>query len=163
MSPDGQLLLARFFRRDFNPQPDTTWQGDEIIGSKDPANTRMVFHNVNGLPLYGTDGLDMFVNDLATLEVDLCGITEHCLDTTKYHVSHTGQEIVRRHSTIQTLVKLHSSDELAVHNYKPGDTGVFLQGSIIGKLDTSMCETDKPIGKHSVPPTNPCPWQSWSN
>lgn len=47
------------------------WQGDEISVIKDENITRMMFHNVNGITTQGCEGIDMFVNNQLSLEVDL--------------------------------------------------------------------------------------------
>jgi hypothetical protein len=86
--------MARYFRQNRRTPSEPHWQGDDMSGLKDGRTTRIMFHNVNGLSLYGTDGLDMFVNDHISLEIDIQGITEHCLDTNKFPVYHTAQEIV---------------------------------------------------------------------
>lgn len=62
--------MARIFRNQENESQENQWQGDEITGPKDPDITRMQFHNVNGLSLFGHAGLDMFVNEQATLDID---------------------------------------------------------------------------------------------
>ena len=86
--------MARFLRQEHKTD-EVQWQGDDISFGKDDGFTRLMFHNVNGLTLNGTDGLEMFVNDQISLEIDIQGITEHCLDTTKYPVYQTAQEIIQ--------------------------------------------------------------------
>ena len=49
---------------------------------KDSRTTRIMFHNVNGLSLHGTDGLEMFVNDQVTLEID---IQRHYRTLSRHH------------------------------------------------------------------------------
>lgn len=87
-----------------------------------------MFHNVNGLTLHGTEGSDLFVHEQESLEVDVQGITEHCLDTTKFPVYQTAQDIVRQTYGDNALLFLNSSTEPAVNLYKPGGTGFIYDG-----------------------------------
>lgn len=115
--------MANFFRSTTQRQNDNIWMGDEIIGHKAQGIIRMMFHNINGLSIRATEGLDMLINEQSTLDVDIQGIIEHCLDTTKYQVYQTSQDIVRRQAQQQALLVLHSSRESALNLYKPGGTG----------------------------------------
>lgn len=58
--------MARLFSTKSITSQENNWQGDDISGTKDPDKIRMMFHNVNGINLYGHTGLDMFVNEQAT-------------------------------------------------------------------------------------------------
>jgi exonuclease III len=149
MSPLGQNPMARFFQQATTNPTDETWQGDNVSGNKEPNVTRVMFHNVNGISLNGTEGLDMFVNEQKTLDVDIQGITEHCLDTTKYQVYQTAQEIVRSHAMTQSRISLHSSEEPAVNIYKPGGTGFLLLGDVVGRLESNGTSGDS-MGRWSA-------------
>lgn len=70
MSLQGQYPMARFVQYENNNVQATKWQGDEIVGLKDSDTVRLMFHNVNGLSLSGHFGIDMFVNEQLTLDVD---------------------------------------------------------------------------------------------
>lgn len=83
-----------------------------------------MFHNVNGLTLKGTEGLDLFVHEQQSLDVNVQGITEHCLDTTKPSVFLAAQEILRQTYGANAILLLTSSTEPAVNVYKPGGTGL---------------------------------------
>lgn len=144
MSLTGQSLMGRYIRRvstTYDPL-ETTWHGDEITGFKEQDTIRMMFHNVNGLSLQGASGLDLFVHEQASLNIDLQGLTEHCLDTTKYEVYHKAQDLVRHHSSQQSLLALHSSEEPATNIYKPGGTGFLILGELVSKLETPGIQSD---------------------
>lgn len=94
-----------------------------ISDSKAAHVTRLMFHNVNGLSLRGIEGIDMFVHEQSSLEVDIQGITEHGLDTTKFPVYQTASDIVKQTYDGQSLLYLNSSTETALNIYKPGGTG----------------------------------------
>lgn len=122
-------------RRDTDKQSGNTWQGDNLTGDKDNHTIRIMFHNVNGLPLTGIDGMDMFANEQANLQVDIQGFSEHCLDTTKYHVHQTARDLLRRYYTGQASLQIDSSKETAINTYKPGGTGILLLGDLVGQQE----------------------------
>ena len=101
-----------------------------------------MFHNVNGISLRGTEGLDMFVNEQVSMEIDIQGITEHCLDSTKYPVYQTAQDIVRSQAPGLSVLSLHSSTESALNLYKPGGTGWLVLGDIVSRLEPNGISGD---------------------
>jgi hypothetical protein len=94
-----------------------------------------MFHNINHLNLYGTEGFDMFVHEQHSLQVDIQAFSEHCLDTTKFLVTHTAKDILRKSSLGQHLLHWNSSTESAVNTYKPGGTGILMIGPICSRLE----------------------------
>jgi hypothetical protein len=86
---------------------DEKWQGDEIPMNKDKEHTRIMFHNVNGLSVKGTKGIDAFAHEQTTLQVDIQCFSEHCLDTTKFQITHTTHDILQRHYPGQYSIQLH--------------------------------------------------------
>lgn len=114
---------------------ENKWHGDTVISPKEPHCLRMVFHNVRGLSLRGVDGLEMFIHEQAALQIDIQAFSEHCLDTTKYHVPQTAKEILRKTYPGQSLIQLTSSQEPAVNQYKPGGTGLLLLGQAASRLE----------------------------
>ena len=130
-------------------EKECCWQGDEIAqGKDDDTDTRMLFHNVNGLSLKGTEGFDVFLNEQALLQVDIQAISEHCLDTTKFRVLHDASEIARLCIPGRHVIQLDSSSEPAIHQYKPGGTGLLLLGPITGRLEPQGRGGD-PMGRWS--------------
>jgi hypothetical protein len=143
-------LPMTFFPRTTQITPqDSAWQGDEIIECKPPHQTRIMFHNVNGIITRGCEGIDMFVNNQKTLEVDFQGIIEHCIDTTNHQVYQAMQTSTRTHASQQALLALHSSAEPSRHQYKPGGTGVLMLGSIVSRLEPNGVYGD-PMGRWSA-------------
>ena len=134
--------MARFLRPATPHQLDSAWQGDDLSSQKDTHATRIMFHNVNGISLRGTEGLDIFVNEQVTLDIDIQGITEHCLDTTKYQVYQTAQDIVRTQAPGLSALSLHSSNESAVNLYKPGGTGFLALGEVVSRLEPNGISGD---------------------
>jgi hypothetical protein len=114
---------------------DHKWHGDDISTFKEPGVTRIMFHNVNGLALHGPKGIDMFVNEQDTLHVNIQGISEHCLDSTKIHVTHTANKTLRENFPGTAMLQLSSSSESTVNTYKPGGTGLLLSGPTTGILE----------------------------
>ena len=127
--------MARYTRPSNTHLLDQAWQGDEIFSHKDSHTTRLMFHNVNGLSVRGTDGIDMFAHDQETLQVDIQGFSEHCLDTTKYQVYQTAQDVLRQKFQGQSALLLHSSAESALNLYKPGGTGILALGDVVSRLE----------------------------
>ena len=143
-----QTLLATANTKSSIPQIDHAWQGDEIHTMKDCHITRMMFHNVNGLSTQGVKGIDMFAHDQATLQVDIQGFSEHCLDTTKFRVSQDAQAKIHQNFPGQTSLQLSSSTEPAINNYKPGGTGILALGAIVGRQEPRGKGGD-PMGRWS--------------
>ena len=137
MSSWSTRPLANIFRADDESlgTSQNEWQGDDLSYDKHSQQIRIMFHNVNGLPIKGPEGLDMFINEQINLQVDLQGIAEHCLDTTKVSVLQVAQETLRRQYKGQTLLQMNSSSESALHTYKPGGTGIVVLGSLAGRLE----------------------------
>lgn len=150
MSLPNFRLLDKLFRVNDGPTSSVQneWQGDDISHDKDDNTIRMMFHNVNGLPLKGSEGLDMFINEQINTQVDLQGIVEHCLDTTKFTVLQTAQDSLRRHYKGSTLLQMNSSSESALHTYKPGGTGIMVLGSLASRLEPKGRGGD-PMGRWS--------------
>lgn len=116
-------------------ESDSKWHGDEIPFNKEPDRTRVLFHNVNGLALTGTNGFDIFANEQAAINVDIQAISEHCLDTSKFGVTYTAKNILRTKLESTALLQLDSSTETAIHHYKPGGTGILLMGPTTSRLE----------------------------
>ena len=135
MAQMGTTLLAKFLPPETVPKTDHSWKGDTIDYEKDDQDVRIMFHNVNGLSIRGIDGLDMFANEQANLNVDIQCFSEHCLDTTKYQVYQQAQDILRRCVPGQSSLQLTSSKEPAINIYKPGGTGILILGALVGKQE----------------------------
>ena len=148
MAHMGNNLMARYLRTTHQNTADSIWQGDEISSSKERNMTRFMFHNVNGLQLRGPDGIDMFVNEQAHLNIDIQGITEHCLDTTKFQVYQTANDLIRANYPGQVNLQMNSSSEPAANVYKPGGTGVMLLGDSVSRQEPQGRGGD-PLGRWS--------------
>lgn len=120
--------MAKFVRPQHINDADSVWQGDDLSTAKPDNTTRIMFHNVNGLTLQGSEGIDLFAHEQDSMEVDIQCISEHCLDTTKFQVYQTAQDIIRQTYTGNSLLYLNSSNEPAVNLYKPGGTGFIYAG-----------------------------------
>ena len=127
--------LIDLFHRDPNNTNNNRWHGHVIREDKSPSHTRIMFHNINHLNLYGTEGFDMFIHEQHSLQVDIQAFSEHCLDTTKFVVNHTAKDILRKSSLGQNLLHWNSSTESAVNTYKPGGTGILMLGPICSRLE----------------------------
>ena len=135
MAHTGLLRLDRYRNLHAGQTLDQTWQGDEMSTDKSPHTTRLMFHNVNGLSIRGIEGFDMFAQEQAQVQVDIQGFSEHCLDTTKYQVYQTTQDILRTHFPGQSSLQLTSSTEPALNIYKPGGTGILLLGNLVSRQE----------------------------
>ena len=138
--------MARYLRT--NNVIDNDWKGNNLSTSKDVNTTRLMFHNVNGMSLTGIDGLDMFIHEQTTLDVDIQGISEHCLDTSKFQVHQDAQDILQRQYHGQSMLQLNSSQESALNVYKPGGTGFLALGDIVSRLESQGRGGD-PMGRWS--------------
>jgi len=131
-----------------NAPLNSSWEGDDLSDLPDEKSLRVMFHNVNGLTIQGPDGFDMFANEQGLLHVDIQGFSEHCLDTTKFHVQHRAQELIRQHYSNQFALHLNSSQEAAVNIYKPGGTGILALGDVASRLEPQGKGGD-PMGRWS--------------
>lgn len=139
--------LANFIQQSVQATTtDNKWYGHEIQETKPPTHTRIMFHNINHLNLHGTDGLDMFVHEQHSLQVDIQGFSEHCLDTTKFYVNHTAREILRSNYFGPSLLHWNSSTEPAINIYKPGGTGIMILGKQTSRLEPNGKGND-PLGR----------------
>ena len=107
-----------------------------------------MFHNIRGLTIKGTDGLDTFINEQLALQVDIQGFSEHCLDTTKFHVVSKTRAILRKQYQGPSILQLNSSTEPAINVYKPGGTGIMVLGSMASRLEPNGKGGD-PMGRWS--------------
>jgi hypothetical protein len=137
--------LSEFRQQNEN---ENKWYGDNMALPKSNQNTRMAFHNVRGLSLKGTEGLDMFIHEQSILDIDLQAFSEHCLDTTKFHVHQEAKNILSATFQGPAMIQLNSSEEPAINQYKPGGTGILILGAMTSKLDPSGRGGD-PMGRWS--------------
>lgn len=96
----------------------------------------------------GPEGFDIFLKELSLLQVDVLGLSEHCLDTTKYRVLHSLQTTAARHSPGRVLLQLDSCSEPAIHQYKPGGTGIIAFRQVTSTLEPNG-RGDDPLGRWS--------------
>lgn len=125
---------------------DNSWQGHDLSQEKQHTNTRIMFHNVNGLSLKGTHGFDMFVNEQSAHQVDIQAFSEHCLDTSKIQIIHEANTILRKNFIGQSTLHLSSSQETSLHQYKPGGTGILALGTVSSRLEPKGRGSD-PMGR----------------
>lgn len=135
------MALRNFLTTTFIPTNNTDlhdnkWKGDEIGTCKNEHTTRMMFHNIRHLPLYGAMGLEQFIHAQSTLKIDLQAFSEHSLDTTKFQVYQSARHILRATHPHPALIQLDSSAERAINQYKPGGTGILVLGTLASKLET---------------------------
>lgn len=149
--PSLLTRARRFFTPTTNhppPQPDprdSQWQGDLLTGDKPDNTTRLLFHNVRGIDCDPTSprGLDILTHDQDFLTVDVQGISEHLLDTTKLSVTNHLESQLRRDYPNQATIQIDSSPSTAVHNFKPGGTAILALGNIVGRLEPTGKGGDK--------------------
>ena len=140
--------MEKFLRKANPSYVDSSWQGDDCSHDKDSNHICLMFHNVNGLLSNGTESFDMFVNDQATLHVDIQGFSEHCLDTTKFRVYQGARDQIQQSYSGQATLQLDSTTEEAMNVYKPGGTGLLVLGDIVGRQEPQGNGGD-PMGRWS--------------
>jgi len=154
-------LIDKHLRRPHNDFIDNEWKGDDLSNQKDNRTTRIMYHNVNGLSIRGTDGLDMFVNEQVNNQVDIQCFTEHCLDTTKFQVIQCLQ--TRRHRDPCTR---RSRKQAGTTRYRRRRDGPMELRTPTPKKWTSdhyncsissMSKTYQSNWQHCIPPASPCP------
>ena len=132
-----------------SPHPlNNKWHGHHISDKKQPHHTRLLVQNVRGISLHGSTGIDILAHDQLSLHVDIQAISEHCLDTTKYSVTQSLKETLYREIQGPSVCQINSSEEPAIHTYKPGGTGILALRDIVGRLEPSGRGGD-PMGRWS--------------
>ena len=97
----------------------------------------MMFHNINGIGTkHFINNMATIINEQCTLEIDIQGITEHCIN-----VNH-----LDTHSRLQAGVKTQIVDQKVIIQidagamttdsvYLPGGTAMIATGDTVGRLE----------------------------
>jgi hypothetical protein len=106
--------------------------GDQMQIPIGNNTTRMYFINLNGLNLQ-EDKFRSLCKAMNKADVHLFAAAEHNLDTNKFIVRQSLQNIARKtfkHHSIQTATSSILSDKF----YKPGGTMIMVQGNLVGRI-----------------------------
>jgi hypothetical protein len=114
----------------------TEWAGSTFTSSIEAHTFRIAFQNVNSL---GTSQYHHNIQDIAMsqheLQIDLIGITEHCLNTSQPKVLNTIQRSLNQHFRGQYVIQMNSSSIETSTPYLPGGTASLLIGEQITRID----------------------------
>jgi hypothetical protein len=131
--------LASFFRPRSTPAvhsipKDNNVFGDTMIIPSPSNTTRLYFINLNGLNLQKKAAkFRDLCEEMRNANVDLFAAAEHNLDTNKFAVRQSLQDIAQKsfqHHCIQTATSTTTADKF----YKPGGTLIMTQGDLVGRI-----------------------------
>ena len=163
-APTLLTTISNFFRphsplTEPIPLKSNTSFGDHMVIPAVPNTTRLYFINLNGLNLQKKSvKFRDLCEELRKSDIDLFAAAEHNLDTNKFAVRQSLQDIARRsftHHCIQTA----TSGILAEKYYKPGGTLLLAQGDLVGRIKDRGSDPlgrwswMKLVGRNSYQPT----------
>jgi len=128
---------------------DDEWMGPTPAVEPPPHNLRIAFNNINGL---GSQQYSHTIQHIAdsqrSLEIDILGITEHCLNIGQPRVRNTIHTNLKKHFLGQYILQIDSAQMTTKTAYLPGGTATLLLGNIIGRLEPNGRGGD-PLGRWS--------------
>jgi hypothetical protein len=128
---------------------DDEWMGPTPAVEPPPHNLRIAFNNINGL---GSQQYSHTIQHIAdsqrSLEIDILGITEHCINIGQPRVRNTIHTNLKKHFLGQYILQIDSAQMTTKTAYLPGGTATLLLGNIIGRLEPNGRGGD-PLGRWS--------------
>ena len=120
-----------------NPEHHERWQGHEIPIAKSPHTFRLMFHNVNGIgSKQYTNNMATIVNEQCALDVDVQGITEHCINIHHLDTHSKLQSGLRQQIVDQKVVLQIDAGKMDTESaYLPGGTATIVIGDTVGRLE----------------------------
>ena len=117
--------------------PQDQWIGDAFNNNKPPTTLRLAFQNINGLGSHQyKHNLSLLVNEQITLDIDIMGMTEHCINTQYQDTLKTLQhQTVRQATREKTTLQIDASDTVTKTRYLPGGTAILLIGNTVGRIE----------------------------
>jgi hypothetical protein len=110
---------------------------------------RLAFQNVNSLGSSNySHSIQEFAETQLRLQIDLAGLTEHCLNVSQPKVLNTIQKSLNRHHRGQYAIQMNSADLTTTSPYLPGGTASLLLGDHLTRIDASGRGGD-PLGRWS--------------
>jgi len=128
------------------------WKGQQPPTDKPDNTFRFMFHNINGI---GTKGfianMAALANEQCSLEVDIQGITEHCINI-HHHDTHSRlQSGVRQNLPDQKVVLQIDAGNMSTENvYLPGGTAMIIAGNAVGRIEPNGKQGGDPMGRWSL-------------
>lgn len=105
------------------------------IPDKNPNHTRYIFQNLNGISSYNLYmGFSDFVGDCSDLAADYVGFCEHNLNL-DYSTKNICMNALR-HKYHSSKLIMSDSPVSTKTKFKPGGTGHYLQGNLLGKVES---------------------------
>jgi hypothetical protein len=115
---------------------ESTWIGDKATDNKSPQTTRLVFHNINGL---GTtqyrQQISILANDQLSLDIDILGMTEHCLNIHHQDTLKNIQQTLKNSIQDKLFLQMNATRSSTTQRYLPGGTAIMMIGNTIGRLE----------------------------
>ena len=123
-----------------NNTPTTTdtnsWIGDEFTNDKPPHTLRITFQNINGIgTTHYKQQLTILANDQIALDIDILGMTEHCLHIHHRDTLKNVQQSIRGSTQEKTFLQINASKSLTTQRYLPGGTAILMIGNTVGRIE----------------------------
>ena len=131
-------------------EPSDRWHGHETPTTKPDHTFRIMFHNVNGIGSKNyINNMSILANEQCTLEVDVQGITEHCINIHHFDTHSKLQSGVRQQIVDQKVVMQIDAGNMSTESvYLPGGTATIVIGDTVGRLEPKGQNGD-PMGRWS--------------
>jgi len=126
------------------------WKGQQPPDEKQPNTFRLMFHNINGIGTKGyISNMATLANEQCSLDVDVQGITEHCINI-HHHDTHSRlQSGLRQNIPDQKIVLQINAGNMSTDNvYLPGGTAMIVTGNAVGRIEPNGTQGD-PMGRWS--------------
>ena len=109
-----------------------------------------MFHNINGVGTKQfTNNMAALVNEQCTLDVDIQGITEHCINIHHLNTHSRLQSGIKQQITDQKIVLQINAGDMDTDNiYLPGGTAIIASGDAVGRIEPKGTNGD-PMGRWS--------------
>ena len=116
---------------------DDLWQGHEIPNTKPPHIFHLMFQNVNGIgSKQYANNMATLVNEQCALEVDVQGITEHCLNIHHFDTHSRLQSGLKQQIVDQKVVLQIDAGNMSTESaYLPGGTAMIVTGDTVGRME----------------------------
>ena len=125
------------------------WIGNTFSNTKNTSSLRIAFQNINGL---GTNDyknqIAILANEQSALDIDVLGITEHCLHTGHRDTLKHLHQTIRSNLYEKATIQINSSESSATQLYLPGGTALLTIGNTVGRIEPNGLGGD-PMGRWS--------------
>ena len=112
------------------------WVGDAFSEDKPTKTLRLAFQNLNGLgSTQYKNQISLLANEQVTLDIDILGMTEHCVNIRHQDTLKNLQQAIRSTTYEKTTLQINASESPTNQRYLPGGTALMLIGNTVGRIE----------------------------